>query len=187
MNIKEYIGKKIFYFFYWNFNYDRVAERKIKKCIATWHKGGLLNEQKANLMWNSLRKRYSTDFHPKITIGKNLRIEHCMGTMIGETAILGDNVRIYQHVQVIAKVLGDQALIDKKNRRHAKIGNNVILGAGCCIIGPITIGDNCIIGAYSVVTHDVPENSIVTGVNMIRKRPDGIEAPKFITNAKSKF
>ena len=102
-----------------------------------------------------------------------------MWTQIGKTAILGDNVRIYDHVDVIAKVVGDQARLDRKERRHAKIGNNVILGSGCTIIGPVTIGDDCIIGARAIVTHDIPPNSVVIGVNQISTRRSDQTAPRF--------
>ena len=130
-------------------------------------------------MWNQIRKKYNSDYYPGITVGSNLRIEHCMGTQIGKTTILGDNVRIYDHVDVIAKVVGDQAHLDRKERRHVKIGNNVILGSGCTIIGPVTIGDDCIIGARAIVTHDIPPNSVVIGVNQILTRRSDQTAPRF--------
>lgn len=169
-------------FIYFHFDFDRVAEAKIKKSIRIYHRGGLLNEYRARFMWYRLQKTYTTSYPPQITIGKNLRIEHCMGTRIGRTAVLGDNVRIYQFVQIIAKVVGDQALRDEHQRRHAKIGNNVTLSCGCTIIGPVTIGDNSIIGANALVTHDVPPNSIVVGLNQIRERKASQTLPSFSTN-----
>lgn len=181
MTYKRKIKKIVKDFFYWHFNYDRVAEIKIKKSIQIYHKGGNLNHLRATIMWNKLQKRYCTSYRPSIIIGNNLRIEHCMGTMIGETAIIGNNVRIYQFVQVVAKVTGDQELKDKGIRRHAIIGNNVILSAGCMIIGPVTIGDNCIIGARAIVTHDVPPNSLVIGVNQIKSRREDQIAPSYIS------
>ena len=169
-------------FIYFHFDFDRVAEAKIKKSIRIYHRGGSFNHYRARFMWHRLQKTYTTSFPPQITVGKNLRIEHCMGTRIGRTAVLGDNVRIYQFVQVIAKVVGDQALRDKRQRRHAKIGNNVTLSCGCTIIGPVTIGDNSIIGANALVTHDVPPNSIVVGLNQIRERKASQTLPTFSTN-----
>ncbi|MCH5211599.1 MAG: serine acetyltransferase [Oscillospiraceae bacterium] len=179
--IKRFLGSKIHNFVYWHFNYDRVAERKIKKSIDIWHRGKIFKRLRAEMMWYSLEKKYTTSYPPSITIGKNLRIEHCMGTRIGQTAVIGDNVRIYQYVNIIAKVVGDQDKLDKGERRHAKIGNNVILSAGCMIIGPVTIGDNCIIGARALVTHDVPPNSIVIGTNQIKPRTADQVAPKYAT------
>ena len=104
-----------------------------------------------------------------------------MWTCIGKTTILGDNVRIYSNVLVIAKVTGDEDRLKNKERRHAKIGNNVILGSGCTIIGPVTIGDNCIIGARAVVTKDIPDNSVVIGTNQIRPKREDEGAPPYLT------
>ena len=130
-------------------------------------------------MWVRIQKKYHSNYSPLIVVGNNLRIEHCMGTTIGKTAILGNNVRIYQNVDVIAKVVGDQERLDKHERRHAKIGDNVILSAGCTIIGPVTIGDNCIIGARAIVTKDIPSNSVVIGTNIIKPREAYHDAPKY--------
>lgn len=182
MSLARRIKLAIRKYFYWHFDFDRVAEAKIKKCIRLYHTGGPIAKYRARLLWYRLQKTYTTSYPPQLTIGKNLRIEHCMGTRIGKTAVIGDNVRIYQFVQVIAKVVGDQALRDKHARRHAKIGNNVTLSCGCTIIGPVTIGDNSIIGANALVTHDVPPNSIVVGLNQIRERKASQTLPTFSTN-----
>lgn len=179
MSFMKTIRKKASSFFYWHFNVDRAAERKIKKSIEIWHRGGAFNHKRAELMWNRLQKEYTCSYPPMITVGKNLRIEHFMGTMIGKTAELGDNVRIYQYVNVLAKVSGDQEKLEKHERRHAKIGNNVVLGACCTIIGPVTIGDNSFIGARAIVTHDVPPNSVVIGTNNIKPRRADQVAPDY--------
>ncbi|MHA1264915.1 MAG: serine O-acetyltransferase [Candidatus Helarchaeota archaeon] len=97
------------------------------------------------------------EIHPGAKIGKNFFIDHGSGTVIGETAEIGDNVTIYQNV-----TLGGTSLKDEK--RHPTIGNNVVIGAGAKLLGPIKIGDNVKIGANSVVTRDVPSNSVVVGV-----------------------
>lgn len=170
---------KIKYTLYKHFEFDRAGESAVKKSIATWHKGGWFNHALARHQWNTIRKKYSCDIFPGITIGKDLRIEHPMWICIGKTAILGDNVRIYNNVLVIAKVTGDDKRLESNERRHASIGNNVILGSGCTIIGPVTIGDNCIIGARAIVTHDIPPNSIVVGVNNIRPRRDDENVPEY--------
>lgn len=161
------------------FEYDRVGERKIKKSIRLWHKGGKWNRLRAKILWNSIRKHYNCNIFPGITVGKNLRIEHSTWIAIGQTAILGDNVRIYPRVDITAKVVGDAEKNVAGKRRHAKIGNDVILGNGCMIIGAVTIGDDCIIGARALVTHDIPPHSVVIGVNQVKpKRPDQI-APAY--------
>ncbi len=97
------------------------------------------------------------EIHPGAKIGKSLFIDHGMGVVIGETAIIGDNVLLYQGV-----TLGGTGLV--KGKRHPTVGNNVVIGAGAKILGNITIGDNAYIGANAVVIKDVPANSTVVGV-----------------------
>lgn len=97
------------------------------------------------------------EIHPGAEIGKDFFIDHGSGTVIGETARIGDNVTIYQNVS-----LGGTSL--KQEKRHPTVGNNVVIGAGAKLLGPINIGDNVRIGANSVVTKDVPPNSVVVGV-----------------------
>lgn len=181
MSLTKKFARKVKQFIYWHFNVDRVAERKIKKIIEIWHRGGNFNHLRAQLMWYKMQKDYTCSYPPMIKVGKNLRIEHYMGTRIGKTAELGDNVRIYQYVNVLAKVAGDQEKREKHERRHARIGNNVVLGAGCTIIGPVTIGDNSFIGARAIVTHDVPPNSVVIGTNVIKPRRPDQTAPSYNT------
>lgn len=97
------------------------------------------------------------EIHPGAKIGKRFFIDHGMGVVIGETAIIGDNVLLYQGV-----TLGGTGL--EKGKRHPTIGNNVVIGAGAKILGNITIGDNSYIGANAVVVKDVPTNSTIVGV-----------------------
>lgn len=97
------------------------------------------------------------EIHPGATIGKSFFIDHGMGVVIGETAVIGDNVLIYQGV-----TLGGTGLI--KGKRHPTIGNNVVIGGGAKVLGNITIGENSYIGANAVVIKDVPPNSTVVGV-----------------------
>ena len=97
------------------------------------------------------------DIHPGAKIGRNFFIDHGTGVVIGETAEIGDNVTIYQGV-----TLGGIHLKDEK--RHPTLGNNIVVGAGAKLLGPIVIGDNVKVGSNSVVTKDVPANCIVVGV-----------------------
>ncbi len=90
-------------------------------------------------------------------IGKRVFIDHGVGVVIGATAIIGDDVLIYHGV-----TLGANKAI--AGRRHPKVGNNVVLGAGAKCIGAIEIGDNCQIGANAVVTKDIPANSTAVGI-----------------------
>ncbi len=97
------------------------------------------------------------EIHPGATIGKAFFIDHGMGVVIGETAEVGDNVTIYHGV-----TLGGTTW--QKGKRHPTIGNNVVIGTGAKILGPVRIGDNTRIGANSVVLNDIPSNSVVVGV-----------------------
>lgn len=97
------------------------------------------------------------EIHPGAKIGKRLVIDHGMGVVIGETTEIGDDCLIFHGV-----TLGGKSFSDVK--RHPTIGNKVIIGAGAKILGNITIGDNSIVGANSVVTKDVPSGVVVTGI-----------------------
>lgn len=97
------------------------------------------------------------EIHPGATIGKRLFIDHGMGVVIGETAIIGDDCTIYHQV-----TLGGTGKESKK--RHPTIGNNVMIGCGSKVLGNITIGENVKIGANSVVLKDVPDNSTIVGI-----------------------
>ncbi|MGL5382514.1 MAG: serine O-acetyltransferase [Culicoidibacterales bacterium] len=98
------------------------------------------------------------EIHPEAIIGKRFFIDHGSGVVIGATAIIGDDVTIYHGV-----TLGGNGKYDGK-RRHPKVGNRVVIGAGAKILGPVTIGANAKIGANAVVTKDVPENKIAMGI-----------------------
>jgi len=97
------------------------------------------------------------EIHPAAQIGRRLFIDHGMGAVIGETAIVGDDVTMYQGV-----TLGGTG--KEKGKRHPTVGNGVIIGSGAKLLGNITVGDNCRIGGGSVVLRNVPENSTVVGV-----------------------
>jgi len=112
--------------------------------------------------------RFSTgiEIHPGARIGKRFFIDHGMGVVIGETAIIGDDVLLYQGV-----TLGGTGL--EKGKRHPTIGNNVVIGGGAKVLGNITVGDNSYIGANAVVIKDVPPNSTVVGVPGRITKQDG--------------
>ncbi|MBQ7125459.1 serine O-acetyltransferase [bacterium] len=97
------------------------------------------------------------EIHPKASIGSRFFIDHGEGVVIGETAVIGSDVLIYQQV-----TLGGTG--KEHGKRHPTIGNNVIIGAGAKVLGNITIGNHVRIGAGSVVVEDVPENSTVVGI-----------------------
>jgi serine O-acetyltransferase len=97
------------------------------------------------------------EIHPGAKIGRRFFIDHGAGVVIGETTEIGDDVLLYQGV-----VLGGVSL--KKEKRHPTIGNNVMIGAGTIVLGPLSIGNGAKIGAASLVVKDVPQNSVAVGV-----------------------
>ncbi|MBN2322745.1 MAG: serine O-acetyltransferase [Spirochaetes bacterium] len=109
--------------------------------------------------WLSQLSRLFTgiEIHPGAAIGKRFFIDHGSGVVIGETAEIGDDVTMYQGV-----VLG--GVSSEKKKRHPTIGNEVVIGAGAILLGPITIGDCSKVGANSVVLKDVKPNTTVVGV-----------------------
>jgi serine O-acetyltransferase len=111
----------------------------------------------ARLISQWARWMTGVEIHPGAQIGKKLFIDHGMGVVIGETAIVGDDVTIYQGV-----TLGGTG--KEKGKRHPTIMNRVVIGTGAQVLGNITVGDNSRVGAASVVIDDVPENSTIVGV-----------------------
>jgi serine O-acetyltransferase len=114
------------------------------------------------------------EIHPSARVGNGLFIDHGMGVVIGETAEIGENVTLYQGV-----TLGGTGFATGK--RHPTVQDNVTIGSGAKLLGPITIGHGAKIGANSVVIHDVPPNSTVVGnpghpVRVDGKRPEGPDA-----------
>lgn len=114
------------------------------------------------------------EIHPAARVGKSLFIDHGTGVVIGETAQIGDNVTLYQGV-----TLGGTGFATGK--RHPTVQDNVTIGAGAALLGPITVGHGAKIGAGSVVIHDVPPNSTVVGnpgrpVRVEGRKPEGPDA-----------
>ena len=97
------------------------------------------------------------EIHPGAKVGRRLFIDHGMGVVIGETSVVGDDVTLYQGV-----TLGGTG--KEHGKRHPTLEDNVVVGGGAKILGNITVGNNCRIGAGSVVLRNVPENSTVVGV-----------------------
>ncbi len=97
------------------------------------------------------------DIHPAAKFGRRVFIDHGVGVVIGETAVIGDDVLIYQQV-----TLG--GVSTDKGKRHPTLENNVVIGAGSKILGNIIIGENSKVGANSVVVKDVPPNSTAIGI-----------------------
>ena len=120
----------------------------------------------ARLISQSAARKTGIEIHPGATIGRRLVIDHGTGTVIGETAEIGDDVLIYQGV-----TLGGTG--KDTGKRHPTIGNNVMISAGAKVLGPFKIGDNSRVAAGAVVLEEVPPNSTVVGVPARVVRQDG--------------
>ena len=104
------------------------------------------------------------EIHPNAKIGKNLFIDHGMGVVIGETSDIGDNVTIY-HMATLGGISPSINSDDQRNtKRHPTLMDNVVVGSGAQILGPVVVGKNAKIGANAVVTKDVPENAVMVGI-----------------------
>lgn len=110
------------------------------------------------------------EIHPGATIGRRFFIDHGMGVVIGETTVIGDDVLLYHQV-----TLGGTSI--NKVKRHPTLGNGVLVGMGAKILGPVTIGDGCKIGANAVVNKDIPANCTVVGIpgRVVRRNGERIE------------
>ncbi len=137
-----------------------------------WHKNF-----KTLARWISTWNRFFTgiEIHPGAQIGKRLFIDHGMGVVIGETAIIGDDCTLYHSV-----TLGGTSL--EKGKRHPTLGNNVVIGAGAKVLGPVVLGNNSSVGANSVVIKDVPDNATAVGIPARFSKPDKPNLKKEIAN-----
>lgn len=121
--------------------------------------------------WISQRVRHKTgiEIHPAATIGRRVFIDHGMGVVIGETAVVGDDVTLYQDV-----TLGGTG--KDTGKRHPTIGNNVTIGAGAKVLGPFSVGHNSKIGAGAIVLKEVPPDCTVVGNpgRIVRKKQERV-------------
>lgn len=128
----------------------------LARCLSQWSR-----------FWTGI------EIHPGATIGRRLVIDHGTGIVIGETAELGDDVLLYQQVTLggTGKDVG---------KRHPTLGNNVMVGAGAKVLGPITIHDNARIAAGAVVLQEVPQNATAVGVPAQIVRINGERVPHYV-------
>ena len=119
------------------------------------------------------------EIHPKALIGKNLFIDHGMGVVIGETSEIGDNVTIYHAVTLGGISPSIKSNEQRDVKRHPTLKNNVVIGSGAQILGPITIGEYAKIGANAVVTHDVPSHAVMIGIPAKNIKPKSDEDKSF--------
>jgi len=111
----------------------------------------------ARLVSQHARATTGIEIHPGATIGRRLFIDHGMGVVIGETAVVGDDVVLFH-----GTTLGGRSM--STGKRHPTVGNHVVIGAGAKVLGPVEIGDGAQVGANAVVVHDVPAGMVAVGV-----------------------
>jgi serine O-acetyltransferase len=123
----------------------RIRLKLLARIIATW-------------------SRFFTgiEIHPGATIGRRVVIDHGMGVVIGETAVVGDDCLIYHGVTLGGKQPGSRDTVS--GPRHPHIGHRVTIGAMGIVLGPITVGDDAVIGAHSVVVNDIPPGALAVGI-----------------------
>lgn len=126
-----------------------------------WRAPGL--KLAARILSQVTRAVTGVEIHPGAVIGRRVVVDHGMGTVIGETAVVGDDVLIYHGVTLGGNKRG------RNDKRHPTIGDDVVIGAGAKLIGDISIGSHSQIGANAVVTHDFPEHSVLTGIPAINR------------------
>ncbi|MDP6680840.1 MAG: serine O-acetyltransferase [Pelagibacteraceae bacterium] len=115
------------------------------------------------------------EIHPKAEIGKNFFIDHGMGVVIGETSEIGDNVTIY-HATTLGGISPSIKSDEQRYvKRHPTLKNNVVVGSGAQVLGPIVVGENAKIGANAVVTKDVPANAVMVGIPAKNVNEDGLK------------
>ncbi len=116
------------------------------------------------------------EIHPKAEIGKNFFIDHGMGVVIGETSEIGDNVTIY-HATTLGGISPSIKSDEQRYvKRHPTLKNNVVVGSGAQVLGPIVVGENAKIGANAVVTKDVPANAVMVGIPAKNVNEDGLKS-----------
>lgn len=120
----------------------------------------------ARVLSQLARSATGVEIHPAAVIGRRLVIDHGMGTVIGETAVVGDDVLIYHGV-----TLGGNERRGQRGKRHPTVGDDVVIGAGAKLIGDITIGPHSKIGANAVVTKSFPAHAVLTGVPASNRAP----------------
>ena len=133
-----------------------------------WNKPG--GKAPARLLSQAVRTLTGIEIHPGATIGRRFFIDHGSGVVIGETAEIGDDVMLYHQV-----TLGGTST--EAVKRHPTIGNDVLIGAGAAVLGPVKVGDGSSVGANAVVVGDVPDGTIAVGIPAKIKRPKERHVP----------
>ncbi|WP_277959721.1 serine O-acetyltransferase EpsC [Frigoribacterium faeni] len=118
----------------------------------------------ARLLSQMVRSLTGVEIHPGARLGARLFIDHGMGVVIGETAVVGDDCTIFHGV-----TLGGKGRGGALGRRHPTVGDGVMIGAGAAVLGGVTVGSGSVVGANAVVTKDVPAGSVAVGVPAVAR------------------
>ena len=165
---------------------DPAAKSKLSVALTYPGVKAVLFHRLANRLWKmkmyllarifSQTSRFITgiEIHPAAEIGKNLFIDHGMGVVIGETSIIGNNVTLYHAVTLGGVAPSIDSDSQRTVKRHPTLKDNVVVGSGAQILGPITVEDNAKIGANAVVVKDVPKDAIMVGIPAKNTNKDNI-------------
>ena len=165
---------------------DPAARSKLSVILTYPGVKAVLSHRFANRLWKmkmfllarmvSQTSRFITgiEIHPAAEIGKNLFIDHGMGVVIGETSKIGDNVTLYHAVTLGGVSPSIDSDSQRMAKRHPTLKDNVVVGSGAQILGPITVEDNAKIGANAVVVKDVSKNAIMVGIPARNTNKDNI-------------
>ena len=165
---------------------DPAAKSKLSVALTYPGVKAVLFHRFANRLWKmkmyllarifSQTSRFVTgiEIHPAAEIGKNLFIDHGMGVVIGETSKIGDNVTLYHAVTLGGVSPSIDSDSQRMVKRHPTLKNNVVIGSGAQILGPVIVEDNAKVGANAVVVKDVPKDAIMVGIPAKNTNQDNI-------------
>ena len=165
---------------------DPAARSKLSVILTYPGVKAVLSHRFANRLWKmkmfllarivSQTSRFITgiEIHPAAEIGKNLFIDHGMGVVIGETSKIGDNVTLYHAVTLGGVSPSIDSDSQRMAKRHPTLKDNVVVGSGAQILGPITVEDKAKVGANAVVVKDVSKNAIMVGIPARNTNKDNI-------------
>ena len=140
---------------------------------ALWLEGGAVQVRTALFLQARVAELFAVDIHPAAIVGDAILLDHASGIVIGSTAVVGDNICMLHSVTLGAT----GKPVSKGVKRHPTVGNGCTLGAGCTVLGDVSVGDKATIGAAAVVTRSVPAGGTVIGVNNLLKRKEAVAAP----------
>jgi len=171
---------------------DPAAKSKISVLLTYPGVKAVFFHRVANMLWKkkmhllarmvSQSSRFLTgiEIHPAANIGKNLFIDHGMGVVVGETSEIGNNVTLYHAVTLGGVSPSIDSDSQRSVKRHPTLRDDVVVGSGAQILGPITISENAKVGANAVVTKDVPKDAIMVGIPARNvNKDDSVKDTKF--------